>query len=221
MLLSQVGSLCEASQDTVCEHQSCYTTRGQECTFPFAYKGVTYTQCTSVDVYQPWCATQLNTATGGIQGWGLCLPDCDYIVPDVSCLDPPPVPRFGLQSDSGEVIFENYISDWFTLQFTNNSDGTTNQTNYRITRDQRAKLYQPWMVFDENELKEYNIELFAQSNEDHFNGVYEIMKNGSSVVYECPKGWVFNSSNSITHMARCLNWTWVVDFDPAMPCVRK
>ena len=51
------GVACSASLDTVCEYQSCYTQEGAECIFPFPYKDVTYHNCTSEDVYQPWCAT--------------------------------------------------------------------------------------------------------------------------------------------------------------------
>ena len=156
-----------------------------------------------------------------IKDWGLCLEDCPYEEPKVSCLDPPPVPRFGLRKETGTPLFENYASDWFTIDFVNNSDNTLNHTHLRIRRSERTKLYQPWMDWDSSSPNDTNLEFFAQSKDDHFNEVYQIMPNGSFVNYSCPLGWVFNSSNNITHRARCLDWSWVVDFDPSMPCIRK
>ena len=221
LITPRTGDECNEARETVCEHQSCYTKEGDECVFPFKYKDVTYNNCTSVDVYQPWCATNFDDNLEEILAWGLCLPDCPSMEPEVSCLSPPPIPQFGLRNDSGNIIFENYASDWFTLHFTNNSDGTVNHTHYRVTRAQRARLWQPWMKYDAAEENETSLEFIAISKEDHFNDVYSIMPNDSTAVYTCPIGWVFNNSNNISHTARCLNWTWTADFNTAMPCVRK
>ena len=66
MVVEMKGDDCMKTLDGVCEHQSCYTVEGNECIFPFDYKGVTYYNCTSVDVYQPWCATADTTKVAGI-----------------------------------------------------------------------------------------------------------------------------------------------------------
>ena len=79
----------------------------------------------------------------------------------------------------------------------------------------------PWMTYDSAQLVESSLEFYASSNDDHFNDVYEIMTNNTSVVYSCPLGWVFDNSNNITHTAYCQDWAWFADFDPNMPCVRK
>ena len=123
-------------------------------------------------------------------------------------------------------------------KFQNNTDGSINHKHYnvvnvwliepsvlvwinRVTREQRARLWQPWMKYDATEENETSLEFIATTREDHFNYVYQIMPNESVAIYTCPNGWVFNNSNNISHTARCLNWTWTADFDTAMPCVRK
>ena len=212
------GSECSQPRDGVCEHQSCYSIQGNECLFPFWYKGQSYTRCTSVDVYQPWCATAMDGANN-ILAWGLCLPDCQYDLAEVSCLAPPPVPRFGRRNDTGHPLFQNYESSWFNISFIDKDDGSPNHTAFNITRDFRAKLYQPWMLYDAGDLVESNLGFIAGNQSDHFNDVYEIKVNGSVENYTCPEGWHFQDSKNITHSVHCLNWTWVPDFNISKPCV--
>lgn len=57
LVVARQGDDCDTAQEAVCEHQGCYTKEGNQCIFPFSYKGVIHNKCTSVDVYQPWCAT--------------------------------------------------------------------------------------------------------------------------------------------------------------------
>ena len=85
----------------------------------------------------------------------------------------------------------------------------------------RAKLWQPWMVYNSGENIEYNLGFTATSREDHFNDVYQIQENGTKVTYTCPPGWVFENSFNITQTAYCENGTWRADFDPMSRCIRK
>lgn len=139
----------------------------------------------------------------------------------MSCLAPPPVPQFGLRDDNGTALRQNYRSDWFQLDFVNNSDGSVNHTHYRVSRTERALLYQPGVPYQPTELKEFNLVFIARNRSERFNAVYEIKLNASTAVYTCPRGWVFNNSNNISHTATCLHWNWVVDFNTSMPCVRE
>ena len=41
-----------------------------------------------------------------IESWGLCLPSCPYIVPEVVCLEPPAVPKFGSRNSTGYILEE-------------------------------------------------------------------------------------------------------------------
>ena len=139
----------------------------------------------------------------------------------MSCLAPPPVPKFGFRNESGQAQLENYASSWFNLEFINNTDGSLNHTHYKISRNQRARLFQPWLEYQANNLTEYNLNFIAMNQFDHFNDVYEIAINGSTEKYTCPEGWHFQNSKNISHFVQCLNWTWVPDFNISMPCVRK
>ena len=119
----------------------------------------------------------------------------------MSCLSPPPVPEFGSRNDSGKILFQNYFADWFTLEFQNNTDGSINHKHYnvvnvwliepsvlvwinRVTREQRARLWQPWMKYDATEENETSLEFIATTREDHFNDVYQI-KNKNELDLDC------------------------------------
>ena len=94
------------------------------------------------------------------------------------------MPEFGSRDDSGKIIFQNYFADWFTLEFQNNTDGSLNHTHYRVTREQRARLWQPWMKYDATEENETSLEFIATTREDHFNDVYQI-KNKNELDLDC------------------------------------
>ena len=69
-----------------------------------------------------------------IEKWGLCLMDCPYHPPVVSCLAPPPLPKFGTRNSMGIPVNENYHSSWFNISFINNTDSSLNHSHYKITR---------------------------------------------------------------------------------------
>ena len=221
LVISLSGTDCTQTNYAVCEHKSCYTTQGNECVFPFYYKNVLYKKCTSVDVYLPWCATKVNSSTNAILAWGLCLSDCNYEVPVVSCLAPPSVPQFGFRNSTGYIVQQNYISDWFQLAFLNNSDGSLNFTTYSITRASRRRLFQPLTPYNLTIINETNLRIFVHTKDDFLNDVYESRLNGSIATYTCPLGWVFDNSHNISQYAYCNNWTWTADFDTNKACVRK
>ena len=41
--------------------QTCSTTSGNSCTFPFTYQGVEYYECTYASSATPWCATATDS----------------------------------------------------------------------------------------------------------------------------------------------------------------
>ena len=139
------------------------------CSFPFNYKDVEDTKCTSIDVYQPWCATEFNTADNLIGGWGLCLEDCEYEEPIVSCLEPPPVPQFGIRNDSGMkylLLFSSELPHPFSETYIH--------THYKVTRANRVKFYQPWIPYDSISHEDTNKEFIAESTEDDCDDFYFI-----------------------------------------------
>ena len=77
------------------------------------------------------------------------------------------------------------------------------------------------MKYEISEEIEMDLEFIAQSKDEHFNDVYEIMKNDSKAVYTCPQGWVFQDSHNISQVAYCRNWTWEVDFNTSKSCIRR
>ena len=217
LILPQTGSQCEEESDYLCEHQSCYTKTGLECIFPFQYKGETHPRCISEDVYQPWCATQLDGDK--IKAWGLCLKDCDFVPPTPSCLNPPLVPKFGAKDSSNITIVENYVASWFNLSFIEKTEGENGPQTYLISREVRARLHQPWMDYDSSNLFEENLSFTAFSRLDHFNDVYEIVPSGGTLTYTCPLGWVFRGSKNTSVTAECGGWDWIHHFDPDSNCV--
>ena len=51
---------------------------GHPCTFPFGYKGVSYTTCTTAAHTTNWCYVQVDSAGNGIRGqWGDCGSSCE------------------------------------------------------------------------------------------------------------------------------------------------
>ncbi|XP_040579656.1 matrix metalloproteinase-9 [Lepeophtheirus salmonis] len=55
----------------------CNTSSGTQCVFPFIYKGLTFTSCTTMDSSFPWCATAVNTNQQFENSYGYCNADCE------------------------------------------------------------------------------------------------------------------------------------------------
>ena len=55
----------------------CRTVAGQKCILPFNYEGTTYSECTSVDNDQPWCAYEVDSEGNLVEGeWENCGNTC-------------------------------------------------------------------------------------------------------------------------------------------------
>jgi len=56
----------------------CTTTTNDQCIFPFSYKGVEYSSCSTVDNNgEQWCSTRTDHTGGHVQGsWGQCGDHC-------------------------------------------------------------------------------------------------------------------------------------------------
>ena len=59
--------------DATCKTLARPDVPSQACIFPFVYKSVLYTHCTTIDYNQPWCATAVNQeGTFMNDQWGVC-----------------------------------------------------------------------------------------------------------------------------------------------------
>ena len=57
--------------------QGCATKDGQSCVFPFQYDGTSYSNCTTYNHDQLWCATEVDANGEYIGGqWGDCNSNC-------------------------------------------------------------------------------------------------------------------------------------------------
>ena len=61
---SNIG--CSLKKPALCSYRTCLTTDGDDCVFPFKYRNktndgfeteLTYHECSTVDLYKPWCPT--------------------------------------------------------------------------------------------------------------------------------------------------------------------
>ena len=57
----------------------CRTTSGEDCVFPFKFKGVVYDKCTGVETVSggSWCSTEVDSNGGHVEGkYGECDSMC-------------------------------------------------------------------------------------------------------------------------------------------------
>ena len=61
----------------ICQYTECPTKDGQDCIFPFIYKGRSYDTCITLDSDEPWCSTAVDAFGNHILGnEGLCSDSC-------------------------------------------------------------------------------------------------------------------------------------------------
>ena len=61
----------------ICQYTECPTKDGQDCIFPFIYKGRSYDTCITLDSEEPWCSTAVDAFGNHIAGnEGLCSDSC-------------------------------------------------------------------------------------------------------------------------------------------------
>merc|ERR1719295_1113694 len=74
VLLALLPSLSLSKDIQLRIPQTCRTTSGDSCIFPFTFKGQTFTKCTYTNSPTPWCATMVDQIGNVITNrWG----DCD------------------------------------------------------------------------------------------------------------------------------------------------
>ncbi|XP_059096703.1 uncharacterized protein LOC131891197 [Tigriopus californicus] len=113
LLQTLFGRACQnESHLYACEYKACYTTQGKQCIFPFSYQNVSasgevtdleYTKCSTLDVFLPWCATEVDDAKN-VLDWGFCVPDCPSEVVEVACLSEPDFPVFVTPWDASDLV---------------------------------------------------------------------------------------------------------------------
>ena len=90
---------------------ACMTTVGKKCLFPFKYSNdtdtYTYTICSGLDVYRPWCPTKLSENLEVIE-WGDCLDDCPTEQIQKVCIEEPNFPIMADGSDRAVNYTANY-----------------------------------------------------------------------------------------------------------------
>ena len=112
LLHTKIDNDCQESRPPACEYKACMTTKGKKCLFPFLYKNdthplLTYKICSGLDVYRPWCPTNLDDNMNVLE-WGDCLEDCPTEPYDSACLQDPIFPA----TADGTTVSVNYTTDY-------------------------------------------------------------------------------------------------------------
>ena len=69
---------------------------------------LTFTSCSSLHVFTPWCPTKIDNVTNEIIEWDECLDDCPHQKPEIVCLEDPEFPSYV----DGEGQEANFTSDY-------------------------------------------------------------------------------------------------------------
>ena len=114
LLHTQIKDGCLETKSPACEYKACMTTSGKKCLFPFVYDNqthpeLTYTICSGLDVYRPWCPTKLSDDLHVLE-WGDCIDDCPRETINSACLQDPRFPSFADGSDQAVNYTSNYTT---------------------------------------------------------------------------------------------------------------
>lgn len=147
LLHAKIDQDCDMEQKPTCQYKHCMTHQGKPCLFPFVYDNethpiLTFTICSGLDVYRPWCPTKLGENLNVLE-WGDCLEDCPSESINSACLNDPRFPLAADGMDAAVNYTHNYtrgisvVTDEFDyVAFTCPDgyvyEGTNNKTHYAV-----------------------------------------------------------------------------------------
>ncbi|TRY78181.1 hypothetical protein TCAL_06224, partial [Tigriopus californicus] len=224
LLRNSYDNACQnASHPYACEYKACFTVQGKQCVFPFPYRNVSttgivtelqYTKCSTLDVYSPWCATELDV-DGNIVDWDFCVQDCPSEIVEVACLSEPEFPALVNLWDGSDFV--NFTANYEQgsgmvtkeLDFVSFNcpqgyvfEGSNNVTHYALCHN-----WEYHYLFDRNARCQrvtcacpprFSRDSVVYGTTDWGNQIYTCQRNESfplnaSITYSCPEGYVFET----------------------------
>jgi len=116
-----VSIVIEAATNTITS-QSCLTTSGSKCAFPFIFDGKIFTDCTTTGGYAPWCSTKTDANGYHVPGnYGDCVSStCTATTPSITTTAPATNAAPSCVSTSGSACvfpftYGGKVYTWCTL----------------------------------------------------------------------------------------------------------